>query len=71
LLLLGNVPLKRLTKFKSIGECHGKVYFNEEIKRNVFPMYHPSSLTYNRDSDDFKSLYEDDWIKLKEALKTL
>jgi len=67
---LGNIPLKRLTKFKNIGECHGELYFNEELKRYVFPMYHPSSLTYNR-SDDFKSLYEKDWVKLKEALKTL
>lgn len=67
---LGNTPLKRLTKFSSIGECHGKVYFNEKLKRNIFPMYHPSSLIYNRDSK-FQALYEDDWMKLKEALKTL
>lgn len=67
---LGNVPLKRLTKFKTIGECHGNLYFNEDLKRYVFPMYHPSSLTYNR-GDEFKDSYVKDWIKLKEALKTL
>lgn len=65
---LGNVPLKRLTNFKSIGECHGNIYFNEELKKHIFPMYHPSALTYNR-SDEFHSIYEEDWHKLKEALK--
>lgn len=67
---LGNVPLKRLTNFSSIGECHGEVYFNKELNRYIFPMYHPSSLTYNR-NESFKSTYEKDWIKLKEALKTM
>lgn len=67
---LGNVPLKRLTTFKSIGECHGKLYYNEELKRHVFPMYHPSSLTYNR-NESFLKTYEEDWLKLKEALETL
>jgi DNA polymerase len=67
---LGNVPLKRLTKFKSIGECHGELYFNEELKRHVFPMYHPSSLTYNR-NDEFLKTYEQDWMRLKKALETV
>lgn len=67
---LGNVPLKRLTEFKSIGDCHGSLYFNEKLKRYVFPMYHPSSLTYNR-NETFKSMYQNDWTKLKEALKNL
>lgn len=67
---LGNVPLKRLTEFKSIGECHGQLYYNEELKKHVFPMYHPSSLTYNR-NEDFLKTYEEDWLKLKEALETI
>lgn len=67
---LGNTPLKRLTSFKSIGECHGKLYFNEELKRCIFPMYHPSALTYNR-SEEFNKTYEEDWQKLKTALRTL
>jgi DNA polymerase len=33
-------------------------------------MYHPSSLTYNRDESFFKT-YEEDWQKLKEALETI
>lgn len=67
IITLGNVPLKRLTNFKSIGDCHGALYYNEELKRYIFPMYHPSSLTYNR-SEEFKSMYQNDWNKLKEAL---
>jgi uracil-DNA glycosylase len=67
---LGNVPLKRLTNFKSIGDCHGTLYYNEELKRYIFPMYHPSSLTYNR-SEEFSSMYKNDWNKLKEALKKI
>lgn len=67
---LGNVPLKRLTTFKSIGECHGKLYYNEELKRHVFPMYHPSSLTYNH-NESFLQAYEGDWQRLIEALKSL
>ncbi|SHK08355.1 DNA polymerase [Clostridium amylolyticum] len=63
---LGNVPLKRLTKFKTIGECHGQLIFNEELGRYIFPMYHPSSLIYNQ-SADFHKAYEEDWLKLKGA----
>lgn len=70
IITLGNVPLKRLTEFKSIGDCHGNLYYNKFLKRYVFPMYHPSALTYNR-NDEFKSMYEKDWLKLKEALRTL
>lgn len=67
---LGNVPLKRLTNFKSIGECHGSLYFNQELKRHVFPMYHPSALTYNR-NEKFLKLYEKDWELLADALKSI
>lgn len=64
---LGNVPLQRLTDFQSIGECHGKLYFNKKINRNIFPMYHPSSLTYNH-NEEFKKTYEEDWKSLKNAI---
>lgn len=70
IITLGNVPLKRLTNFKSIGECHGALHFDEELKKYIFPMYHPSSLTYNK-SEEFHSMYEQDWNKLKEALRKL
>lgn len=64
---LGNTPLKRLTSCKSIGECHGKLICNEKLHINIFPMYHPSALTYNR-NDSFSKIYEADWNKLKEIL---
>ncbi|MDF2505690.1 uracil-DNA glycosylase [Clostridium sp.] len=70
IITLGNIPLKRLTDFKSIGECHGKVVFNSIIGKYIFPMYHPSSLTYNR-NDEFLRLYENDWSLLKNLLKTI
>lgn len=70
IITLGNVPLKRLTEFKSIGECHGSIYFNDNLEKYIFPMYHPSALTYNR-NENFKSMYESDWLKLKKALKNI
>ncbi|MBV7276999.1 uracil-DNA glycosylase [Clostridium sp. PL3] len=70
IITLGNIPLKRFTDFKSIGECHGELHFNEDMKRYIFPMYHPSSLTYNR-NEKFLSMYEEDWNKLKAALKNI
>lgn len=70
IITLGNTPLKRFTEFNSIGQCHGDVYFNENLKRYIFPMYHPSALTYNR-NENFQSIYEKDWEKLKDALDNL
>lgn len=67
---LGNIPLRRLTKFKSIGECHGILSYNEALGINIFPMYHPSALIYNR-SQEFLKVYEEDWQKLKLALKKI
>ncbi|NMM64522.1 uracil-DNA glycosylase [Clostridium sp. P21] len=67
---LGNIPLKRLTNFKSIGECHGNLFLNTDLNRYVFPMYHPSALTYNR-NEEFYSMYKEDWTKLKEALNKI
>ncbi|MDP4147298.1 MAG: uracil-DNA glycosylase [Bacillota bacterium] len=64
---LGNIPLRRFTDYKSIGECHGQLIFNKYINRSIFPMYHPSALTYNQ-SGDFLKMYEDDWQKLKDVL---
>lgn len=70
IITLGNVPLKQWTLCTSIGECHGKLIFNSDIDRFIFPMYHPSSLTYNRKEDFLKS-YEEDWKKLKESLASI
>ncbi|GAA0728892.1 uracil-DNA glycosylase [Clostridium malenominatum] len=70
IITLGNTPLKTITDFNSIGECHGNLILSTKINRNVFPMYHPSSLIYNR-SNEFKDMYLQDWHKLKEVLKNL
>ncbi|HBC96146.1 MAG TPA: uracil-DNA glycosylase [Clostridium sp.] len=67
IITLGNTPLKIFTKFSSIGECHGNIYFNKKLKKYIFPMYHPSALTYNR-NENFKAMYKTDWIKLKDIL---
>jgi uracil-DNA glycosylase family 4 len=70
IITLGNIPLKRLSNFQSIGECHGELHFNEAINRNIFPMYHPSALTYNM-NDEFLKMYSEDWQKLKKVLEQL
>ena len=70
IITLGNIPLKRFTKFSSIGQCHGNLIQDEYSGRNIFPMYHPSALTYNR-NDEFISMYTEDWLKLKKVLNTL
>ena len=70
IITLGNIPLKRLTEFKSIGNCHGELYYNESLKRYIFPMYHPSSLIYNR-NDEFLNTFEKDWKKLKNVIRDL
>lgn len=70
IITLGNVPLKRFTDFKSIGSCHGKLHFNDEVKRNIFPMYHPSSLTYHHD-EEFVQMYESDWKNLRSILNSI
>jgi len=70
IITLGNTPLKRLTGEDKIGVCHGKVIYNEEIEKYIFPMYHPSALTYNH-SAKFLEDYRSDWVKLKEYLDKL
>lgn len=67
IITLGNVPLKRLTSFKNIGECHGKLIYDDNLKKYIFPMYHPSALTYNRNGS-FKEMYENDWKALQDAI---
>lgn len=67
---LGNVPLKILTTFTSIGSCHGELYVNKRLTKYIFPMYHPSALTYNR-GEEFLKTYEKDWRRLKKTIETL
>ena len=70
IITLGNIPLKRLTSCKSIGECHGKLLYNEFLNRKVFAMYHPSALTYNI-NETFISMYANDWLILKHTLNNI
>lgn len=67
IITLGNTPLKTLTKENKIGDCHGKIIFNETINKFIFPMYHPSSLTYNH-SEEFLNSFNEDWLNLKNYL---
>lgn len=65
---LGNVPLKGITRdFNiNIGQCHG-ILNKIEIcgaEYNIFPLYHPASIIYNR------SLY-DTYVKDLEKLKNI
>lgn len=56
---LGAVPLKYFTN-EGIKDVHGTV-----IKGNVFPLYHPGSITYNR---DLLKTYEEDLSKLSQLV---
>lgn len=70
IITLGNIPLRRLTSSKTIGECHGKLLYNEFLGKKVFAMYHPSALTYNR-NEKFISMYMNDWLILKQTLNEI
>lgn len=66
---LGNVPLRALTGDNSIsiGFIHGsikKISISEE-EYDLFPLYHPASLIYNR---SLKETYLNDLKALKEIL---
>lgn len=70
IITLGNTPLKSFTPFKAIGQCHGKLIMNEHFHVNIFPMYHPSALTYNR-NESFEEIFHSDWVNLGETLKSM
>lgn len=63
---LGNVPLKAVTGDFNlrVGEEHGRIINYNDI--NIFPMYHPASLIYNRKLEE---VYYEDLEKLKAILK--
>lgn len=66
IITLGNVPLKSLLNDNkvSIGNFHGNLMRCREM--NVFPLYHPASIIYNRSLEE---IYYEDLNKLKEILK--
>lgn len=62
---LGNTPLKSIyNKTLKIGDVHGNRFKVEieNIEYNVFPLYHPAAIIYNR---SLKEIYMDDLLKLK------
>ncbi len=62
---LGNVPLKALNGNSStIGDLHGKFLTVDGI--NIYPLYHPASLIYNR---ALRDTYLADIVKLGEWLR--
>ena len=69
IITLGNTPLKTFNNHNNtIGDCHGNLMFSSKLNMNIFPMYHPSALIYNR-TDSFKELYKEDWYKLEKILR--
>ncbi|MFA5676164.1 MAG: uracil-DNA glycosylase [Christensenellales bacterium] len=68
---LGNVPLKSLLgNDKRIGECHAVPArsFALSHKFELFPLYHPASVIYNR---ELKTVYDNDINALKSYLEEL
>jgi len=67
---LGNSALQGLTgEFElMIGDVHGRVIVREidGLPRNIFPLYHPASIIYNR---LLKEVYEEDLRFLSEQMK--
>ena len=71
---LGNVALRALLGDKAaIGACHGRMaqafvsHEGEERAFDVFPLYHPASIIYNR---SLKEVYQGDLHLLKALLDT-
>lgn len=66
---LGNVPLKSVTNDynASIGSVHGqlKPLSVEGIKTDLYPLYHPASIIYNR---SLKEVYQTDLEYLKQII---
>ncbi len=67
---LGNVPLRAVTGdySLSIGSVHGQVHKITiiGIEYNLFPLYHPASIIYNR---SLKDVYGEDVLRLPLLLK--
>lgn len=66
---LGNTPLQALLGEKqTVGTMHGKQVFCECLQRNVFSLYHPAALIYNR---KLVKQMDSDLLVLKNILDTL
>lgn len=68
LVTLGNTPLRSLLgKDISIGDCHGKA-IRYKIGLDIFPLYHPAAVIYNRSLMD---TYQEDLLSLKGLVSEL
>lgn len=67
IITLGNYALKALNTNKktTIGEVHGNLIKTEK-GFDVYPLYHPASIIYNR---SLKEIYLEDLYRLKKHLK--
>jgi len=66
---LGNVPLGAVTgKRITIGEVHGRMIPAGDTGLQLFALYHPASLIYNR---SLESVYEQDVRLLAELLRRM
>jgi len=64
---LGNVPLGAVTGRRiTIGEVHGRVIPAGDTGLELFALYHPASLIYNR---SLESVYEQDVCRLADILR--
>ena len=65
---LGNTPLRSVAGNNKIviGDYHGKL--SDIDGRNIFALYHPASIIYNR---SLKDTYYDDLKKLSEEFAKL
>lgn len=65
---LGGVPLQRLLQDYrlKVGDYRGKVFYHPEYKCDVFPLYHPASVIYDRKKS---VIYEEDLVKLKKFIE--
>lgn len=63
---LGGVPLSYvLGKQVKVGDYRGKAFFSHRYQCEIFPLYHPASVIYDRSK---KALYLQDLVKLKQFL---
>ena len=65
---LGNSPLRSVTGDKKavIGDVHGRLIKSGDI--NIFPLYHPASIIYNR---ALKEVYLEDLSALKKVMDNM
>lgn len=63
---LGLLPLSRfLPKVSTMNELHGKPFHHQELGMDIFPLYHPAAMIYDR---ALRQTYEEDLSALYKFL---